>query len=39
MRNRFLMALALAAASLAGASALAQTSTWTIDPESFEHQL
>ena len=31
MRNRFLMALALAA-SLAGSSALAQTSTWTIDP-------
>jgi Uncharacterized conserved protein len=32
MRNRFLMALALATASLAGSSALAQTSTWTIDP-------
>jgi polyisoprenoid-binding protein YceI len=32
MRNRFLMALALAAASLAGSSALAQTTTWTIDP-------
>ena len=32
MRNRFLMALALATASLAGSSAFAQTSTWTIDP-------
>jgi len=32
MRNRFLMAVALAAASLAGSSALAQTSSWTIDP-------
>ena len=32
MRNRFLMALALASASLAGSSALAQSSTWTIDP-------
>ncbi|WP_035350778.1 YceI family protein [Edaphobacter aggregans] len=32
MRNRFLMALALTSASLAGSSALAQTSTWTIDP-------
>jgi polyisoprenoid-binding protein YceI len=32
MRNRFLMALALASASLAGSSALAQTSNWTIDP-------
>ena len=31
MRNRFVLALALAAASLAGASAYAQ-STWTIDP-------
>src|SRR5215475_11441876 len=30
MRNRFLMALALASATLASASA--QTSTWTIDP-------
>jgi polyisoprenoid-binding protein YceI len=32
MRNRFLMALALATASLTGSSALAQPSTWTIDP-------
>jgi polyisoprenoid-binding protein YceI len=32
MRNRFLMALALAAASLASVNAVAQTSTWTIDP-------
>jgi polyisoprenoid-binding protein YceI len=32
MRNRFSMALALAAASLAGSSALAQTTTWAIDP-------
>jgi polyisoprenoid-binding protein YceI len=32
MHNRFLMALALATASLAGSSALAQPSTWTIDP-------
>jgi polyisoprenoid-binding protein YceI len=32
MRNRFLMALALATASFAGSGALAQSSTWTIDP-------
>ena len=32
MRNRFLMALALATASFAGSSALAQSSNWTIDP-------
>src|SRR5215469_16608243 len=32
MRNKFLLALTTAALSLAGASAYAQTSTWTIDP-------
>jgi len=32
MRNRLVMALALATLSLAGESARAQTSTWTIDP-------
>lgn len=32
MRNRLVMALTLAVASLAGSSAFAQTSTWSIDP-------
>ena len=32
MRSKFLLALTLGALSLAGASAKAQTSTWTIDP-------
>ena len=32
MRNRLVIALALATLSLAGESARAQTSTWTIDP-------
>src|SRR5215471_21559464 len=32
MRNRFLMALALASASFASVSAHAQASNWTIDP-------
>jgi polyisoprenoid-binding protein YceI len=32
MRNRFLMTLAVAAASLASTGAYAQTSTWAIDP-------
>jgi polyisoprenoid-binding protein YceI len=32
MRNKFLLALTLSALSLAGVSARAQTSSWTIDP-------
>lgn len=32
MRNRFVLALALATASLAGSQVYAQTSTWAIDP-------
>jgi polyisoprenoid-binding protein YceI len=32
MRNRIMMSLTLAAASLAGTAAFAQTSTWAIDP-------
>ena len=32
MRNKFMLALALGALSLAGTTAQAQTSTWSIDP-------